>query len=306
VSCFRKLADELGYIPNENARVLAGERSKTIGIILPEIDCNYYASVVGCIENKLKLNGYSLIIGQTGFEYANELHYLKLFTGKNLDGMIIDLYNAEEFIQHHSLIKNIIKVPVVFIESPCGLSEYDAIEIDNRYGVELAINHLVSLGHRRIGFVGEAISSRIRLPAFISALEKNGILPDRRLIRDGKERLEEGGYLRMRELLNLPDPPTAVFASYDTMAHGALKAIAEHGLKVPGDISVVGFDNIRESAFFNVPLTTVAPPVMEMGENAVSLLLDKAQNSGGCRQHISMKPKLVVRGSTAAPRPRES
>lgn len=293
-----KIADELGYIPDESAKVLAGKNARTIGIILPELDCNYYASVVGTIEMKLKERGYSLIIGQTGFRYEDELHYLKLFIRKKVDGILFDLYNTDIFQEQFEEIKKSINVPIVFIENSLSLPEYGAIDIDNHYGVELAIEHFAKSGFKRIGFVSEYLSSKIRLPAFEDALRKYGIPVDGKLIKIGKERLEEGGYLRMKELIEQGDLPEAVFASYDTMAHGALKALAEHGIRVPQDISIIGFDNIREASYFTVPLTTVAPPVIEMGEIAVGSLLDKIEkkeNSVG--PHISLKPRLVIRNS---------
>lgn len=295
-----KIADELGYIPNASAKVLAGEKAKTIGIILPEIDCNYYASVVGTIENRLKEIGYSLIIGQTGFEFDNELHYLELFARKNLDGIIFDLYNHNKFMMEFKRIKKSLNVPVVFIECFNALTDYDVINIDNHHGVDLAVGHLKFFGHQRIGFISEFLSSPVRLPAFEASLEKHGLPIDHNLIKIGKERLEEGGYLRMQELLTTNPSVTAVFASYDTMAQGAMKAIKEHGLRIPEDISIVGFDNIRESAYFSVPLTTVAPPVMEMGGIAVNILMDKIKNGdSNLIQHISLKPRLVIRDSTA-------
>jgi len=295
-----RIADELGYIPNASAKILAGEKAKTIGIILPEIDCNYYASVVGSIENRLKEIGYSLIIGQTGFEFDNELHYLELFARKNLDGIIFDLYNHNKFMLEFKRIKKSLNVPVVFIECFNSLTNYDVINIDNNHGVDLAIGHLESLGHKRIGFISELLSSPVRLPAFEASLGKHGLPIDHSLIKIGKERLEEGGYLRMQELLTTNPSVTAVFASYDTMAQGAMKAIREHGLRIPEDISIVGFDNIRESAYFGVPLTTVAPPVTEMGGMAVNILMDKIKNgTSNLIQHISLKPRLVIRDSTA-------
>lgn len=298
-----KIADELGYIPNETAKVLAGEKAKTIGIILPEIDCNYYASVASTIENRLKENGYSLIIGQTGFEFNNELHYLELFARKNLDGIIFDLYNNDSFTKVFNRIKKSLKTPIVFIECFNAMAEYDVINIDNHHGVDLAVEHLVSLGHQKIGFISEYLSSPVRLPAFTASLEKHGIAVNHDMIKIGKERLEEGGYLRMKELLREAPSVTAVFASYDTMAQGAMKAIKEHGLRIPEDISIIGFDNIRESAYFSVPLTTIAPPVMEMGKIAVNILIDKINNgTSGLIQHVSLKPRLVTRDSTAKPK----
>ena len=294
-----KIANELGYIPDESAKVLAGKNAKTIGIIIPEIDCNYYASVVGTIEMKLKERGYSLIIGQSSFKLENELHYLKLFIQKKVDGIIFDLYNTVAFLEKFEGIKKSINVPIVFIETSLNLPIYDVIEIDNNYGVALVAEHFAKAGFKKAGFISEYLSSKVRLPAYEEALKNFGIPIDRSLIKIGKERLEEGGYLRMKELIAQGSFPEAVFASYDTMAQGALKALNEYGIRVPEDISIIGFDNIRESSYFTVPLTTVAPPVIEMGEMAVSILLDRIENKGSSFvQHISLKPKLVVRSST--------
>jgi DNA-binding LacI/PurR family transcriptional regulator len=295
----RKIADELGYIPDETARMLAGKNGKTIGIILPEIDCNYYASVVGAIEKKLKERGYSLIIGQSGFEYQNELHYLNLFIRKKVDGIIFNLYNTDTFIEQLDKIKKIIKIPIVFIETALNLTEYDVIEIDNNHGIGIAVEHMIKSGCEKVGFISDFLSSKIRLPIFEKALRKSGIPVDKNLIKTGKERQEEGGYLRMNELIDQGNLPDAVFASYDRMALGALKAMAEHGVRVPQDVSIVGFDNVSESPYFPVPLTTVSPPVVEMGEMAVKILLDKIRDKeNSFVQHISLKPKLIERSST--------
>lgn len=298
-----KIANELGYIPDESAKVLAGKNAKTIGIIIPEIDCNYYASVVGDIEMRLKTRGYSLIIGQSSFEFENELHYLKLFIQKKVDGIIFDLCNADAFMQKFEEVKKNISVPIVFIETSLNLPVYDVIQIDNSYGVALAIEHFVKSGFKKIGFISEILSSKVRLPAFEAALYKHGIPIDRNLIKIGRERLEEGGYLRMKELIAQGPVPGAVFASYDTMAHGALKALNEHGIRVPHDVSIIGFDNIRESSFFSVPLTTVAPPVIEMSQLAVCILLNRIENKAGTGanlpvRNISLKPELIKRGTT--------
>lgn len=294
-----RVANELGYIPNETAKILAGKKAKTIGIILPELDCNYYAGLIGAMESKLKDRGYSLVIGQTGFKHENELHYLELFVRKNLDGIIISVHDSNKFIEEIDKVKRILKIPVVFIESFHKLPNYDVIEIDSMYGVDIAIDYLYKLGHRRIGFISEHLSVGIRLPAYTEALKRRNLSIDEKIIKIGKERLELGGYLRMKELLQEKELPTAVFVSYDTMAQGALRAIEEHGMKVPEDISIIGFDNIRESAYFRIPLTTVAPPLLKMSEIAVDTLLEKIEKENCTKSHhISLKPTLIVRNST--------
>ncbi len=293
------IANELDYIPDESAKVLSGKNAKTIGIILPEIDCNYYASVVGTIEMKLKERGYSLLIGQSSFKFENELHYLRLFVQKKVDGIIFDLYNIDTFLEHSDTIKKSIHVPIVFIESSLNMPGYDIIEIDERHAMSLAIEHFVRCGFKKIGFISEYLSSAVRLPCYEAAMKKFGIPIDRNMIKIGQERLEKGGYMRMQELIAQGPLPEAVILSYDTMAQGALKALHEHGVRVPEDLSIISFDNIRESAYFEVPLTTVAPPVIIMGEMAVRILIDRIEHIGvSLSQHITLKPNLIVRSST--------
>ena len=293
-----RIAKELGYIPNESAKVLAGKKAKTIGIILPEIDCNYYARVVAAIETKLKENGYSVLIGQTGFDFSNEIHYLKLFVQKKVDGIILNLFNTKEFLDIKEELAGYLKQPTVFIEHSPGLFDFDSIEIDNEYGISLAISHLVRSGAKRIAYITEYLSAKVRLPAFKDAMEKEGMVVDERYIKNGAERLEFGGYLRMKELLMQKPLPDAVFASYDTMAQGAQRAMAEYGIKVPEDILLIGFDNIRESEYFSIPLTTVSPPVIQMGFAAVGCLLNTINNNdlaGKCK--MVLKPELIIRRS---------
>jgi len=208
-----RIAEQLGYVPDETAKILAGKNSKTIGIILPEIDCNYYASVVGTVEKELKKQGYSLIIGQSGFKYENELHYLNLFIRKKVDGIIFSLYNTEEFTREYDKLKSVMKVPVVFIESSIAIPDFNVIEIDNSYGINLAVEHLVESGCKTIGFISEYLSSKVRLPFYKEAMKKFNLPIREKLIKIGSERLEEGGYLRMKELIVGGNIPDGVFAS---------------------------------------------------------------------------------------------
>lgn len=292
------IAKKMGYIPNDSAKILAGKSAKTIGIILPEIDCNYYASVVGSIEVQLKQKGYSLIIGQTGFDYLNEIHYLKLFTQKKVDGIIFDLYNIEKFKKDHKKISKYLSSPIVFIETDPRVTGYDVIEIDEYKGMFLAIEHFVKMGAKSIGFLSEYLSSKIRLPAFYEAMKKLDIPVDVSLIKIGSERLEIGGYLRMRELLQNNELPDAIAVSYDTMAQGALRALSENGLKPPKDVLMIGFDNIRESEYFSVSLTSVSPPVLEMAEMAVERIINRIENKDNRFEKILLQPSLMVRESS--------
>ncbi len=174
---------------------------------------------------------------------------------------------------------------------------YDYIKTDDYKGVSIAIEYLIKLGHRRIAYIGD-MQSKLRLKPYIDTLNKNNISVHDDLIRLGEERFEEGGYERMSELLDLEELPTAVFASYDDVAIGAMKAIYERNLKIPEDISIIGLDNINVSSYLYRPLTTISQPLNEMGEIATRILLDKIGKKNSAIQHVVLQPQLIIRETT--------
>ena len=188
---------------------------------------------------------------------------------------------------------------MIILESNTEIRDHDNIMIDTEYGFDLAIRHFIALGYEEIGFISERVSAEVRLPNFTKVLTDNRVKVRKRFIKIGDERFELGGYLRMKELLAEKDFPRAVLASYDDMAIGALRAIYEAGYRVPDDISVIGYDNIRVSEYLVSPLSTIAPPVREMVNIGVKMLLDKIENPEDTRKHkISLKPDLVLRATT--------
>jgi LacI family transcriptional regulator len=309
-----KIASELNYTPNLSARALTGKGTKLIGLIVPEITSNYYAQIVNQVESELYANGYALIIGTTGFNAKKGIRNLEVFIGRAVDGIIyadevnIDDVNVDEvkdkirgYFEKDNEKDNI---PIVFIGTIGENTGHECIMVDDSYGISLLINYLAGLGHKSIGFIGEKLSKRARLPPFQKALDHLGLPYNEKFVKtDGSERFEEGGYIRMKELIAEGEMPTAVFATYDNIAIGAMRALHEAGLRVPEDISIVGFDNIRESEFLITSLTTVFPPIIEMSQRAVNILIDMIENG---RKDKAAKtviyPELVIRQSTSVPR----
>jgi DNA-binding LacI/PurR family transcriptional regulator len=295
----KRIAEELNYSPNISARTLVGKGSNSIGVIFPEIRSNYYAKMFYYIQNELEDTNFSLIMATTNFELANEKKYIQVFSTRRVDGIVLVASMNKEI---ENTLNSILKkhhIPFLFIESFIKSKTYDYITIDNRYGVDLAVGYFHKLGFTNIGFICETLSAHTRHKWFIEALEKRGLVANMRHIKNGEERFELGGYLRMQELLAEPDCPNAVFVSYDHMAIGAMKAIYDKGLRIPEDISLIGFDNIRESEFLIKPLTTVAPPIKEMVGIGIKTLLDKIEHKEKkVAQHISLHPELIVREST--------
>lgn len=303
-----KIANELGYTPNYSARALVGKGTSLIGMLVPEISSNYYAKIVNAVENELNDRGYTLIIGTTDFRADKEAEKFEMFIGRKVDGIILAGITDIDGVRHIAAKSEKAAIPVIFLEpvretrgKDCILQ--DCILMDMDCGIRLAVEHLVKLGHKTIGFIGENLSSRFRLPIFRRITGEMGIKLDEKFVKSGIERFESGGYLRMKELLSKGELPTAIIAAYDNIAIGAMKALQEAGLKVPEDISVVGYDNIRESEFLAVPLTTIFPPIAEMVSRGVELLLkrmDKGEDSES--RKIMLYPELVVRESSASPK----
>jgi DNA-binding LacI/PurR family transcriptional regulator len=181
-----------------------------------------------------------------------------------------------------------------------NVEEYDCIKIDEQLAMNLAIEHLVSLGHRDIAFIGERLT-KDRQKQFIDALKKCDIKISSDFIRVSEERFEEAGYIGMKDILsNSEKIPTAVFASYDDVAIGAMRAIFESGYRVPEDISIIGVDNICIAPYLYRALTTVSSPVSEMTNIAIKILLGKIEDKGSkVVQHVIVKPELLVRETTA-------
>ncbi|GGD47492.1 LacI family DNA-binding transcriptional regulator [Paenibacillus nasutitermitis] len=301
-----KLAAELNYTPNFMAKALSGKRTHLVGLIVPEISSNYYAQIIEFIETALKGKGYSLIIGTTGWNADRGMKNVDLFIGRKVDGIIYADQLSPEMGNIFRQEKKYSDFPVVTIGSADRSHDVEIVTVDEGYGISLLVNHLVSLGHQTFGFIGEHLSSGIRLPLFIRALAQAGLSFHPNHIKSGKERFEAGGYLRMKELLAEDDRPTAVLASYDYLAIGAMKAAHEAGLQVPEHISIVGFDNVRESEYLLTPLTTVYPPIKDMTQRAIDILIEKIeQDSTRLRPPATttVYPQLVIRQSSSAPAP---
>lgn len=208
-----------------------------------------------------------------------------------------NLTNAEKEKLHSHNIPYVIFDPS---GDPAG-TKY-SVQADNWTGGIIATRHLLSLGHRRIAIItgpGEMMCSKARLDGYSSALSEYGLTTDPELIMEGDFTMP-GGYAQAMELLSNPDRPTAIFAGSDLQAMGVYEAARQHRLRIPEDLSVVGFDDVQTSAFLGPPLTTVLQPLQEMAEAATQLLIDaNTQNLG--ERHIVMPTSLVVRNSTAPP-----
>jgi LacI family transcriptional regulator len=292
---------ELNYRPDAVARSLRRRETLTIGLIVPDTEIPFYAAVVYAIETNAFERGYNVILCNSGWSLTREIQYLENLIARRIDGLVCISLNltAEQ-------IAPVVErgIPVVMFERQMPGIALDAVVTDNYKGAYKAVTHLLELGHRRIacisGLSGPAASdlSARRLAAYRQALDDWGIPFDPALVQPGNYRAESGraGALALLELRN---PPTAIFAFNDMMALGALQILHDRGLQVPGDVSVVGFDGIHLTEISSPALTTVVQPIAEMGKIAIEMLLARIRGEDPTEARcVVVEPKLVVRAST--------
>jgi LacI family transcriptional regulator, galactose operon repressor len=293
-----KAISELGYHPSEVARSLRTQRTLTIGLVIPDAANPYYGELARAVEEVSFQNGYTVILGHSSHLFERELRYAQVLRSKQVDGAIFHP-STPDLGAVYSLVQAGIQVVILERLVP----GYPCIVADDEGGGYLATRHLLDLGHRRIACIvrdGDPTTSSARVDGYRAALAEKGIKLDGRLIV-ASEFEYAAGERATRQLLALPKRPTAVVAHNDIMAIGAMKAIDEAGLRVPEDISLVGFDDIALAKYVRPPLTTVANPKDQMGRAAAELLLRLLLHREW-RVPSPLPMHLVVRGSTASPR----
>jgi DNA-binding LacI/PurR family transcriptional regulator len=291
---------ELGYRQNKIARSLVTHSTQTIALLLPDITNPFYPGLVKGVQDAARRRGYMLVLCTADGDPAGEEAYLNMLRERLVDGALVDgLVLTGEHIA--SIVGD--GFPVVSLDRGIESPSVSLIQTDNRAGGMLATRHLIELGHRRIAHVTGVPGLRItsdRLAGYKSALGRAGIEHDGDLVATG-DYTESGGRAATGELLARRDAPTAIFAANDLSAIGVLQALAERGLRVPDDVSVVGFDGLRLSAFVSPRLTTVRQPAYEIGERAAEVLFASIGKKRRKPERILLAPELVLGESTAAP-----
>jgi LacI family transcriptional regulator len=293
--------DELGFQPNALARSLRRKQSHTIGLVVPDTTNPFFAEMARGIEDAAYTAGHTVILCNSDGDTEREALYLELLLKRQVDGIV--LVSASESVEvTRSISERALPIVVVDRELP-GVA-LDCVFTDQVAGGRLATSHLLALGHRNIGCItGPAAlaPSEGRVQGYVAALKAAGRAVDDRLIAHGDFH-DRSGYTSGLRLLALDNRPTAIFASNDMMAIGAMAAAREFGLTVPGDISIVGYDDIGLAEYMNPPLTTVAQPKYELGRVSAQLLLERTLDRSLPPRRVLLRSSLVVRGSTSAPR----
>lgn len=296
---------ELGYVPNAMARSLKSNTTSTLGMLIPNSSNPYFAEIVRIVEDRCFGAGYTLVLCNTHDEPHRQSVYLQVLAERRIDGLIVVSTGAGTGTDDSdSLAQQLhgLRVPTVLVDREIDDPACDLVETAHMQGGLLAVRHLLSLGHKRIACIGGpagVMPSEQRIEGWRMALAETGATPnaDALLWRGGFT--SQGGYEAMHAILRTEQKPSAVFVCNDLMAIGALRAAHESGVRVPDELSIVGFDDIELSAYTSPPLTTVAQPKERIGALAVDMLLERVGGKRRDARKVVLQPELLVRASTA-------
>jgi LacI family repressor for deo operon, udp, cdd, tsx, nupC, and nupG len=295
----REAARKLNYRLNVRARNLRIQKSMAVLLVVRNMSNPFYLEIFRGVEAVARAAGYVLLMGNTEDDSEREIEYFDMLRDGNADGMILMTGNLPE--DHQVLDAGSGMVPIVValeaIEN-CGLAH---VQIDNREAAQIAVRHLLDLGHTRIGHIAgpvPEILGRLRLEGFRLAMEKAGLPVPASYEAVGDYSIQSGRQC-CRRIFESGEQPTALFVGNDEMAFGAIGELRDMGLRVPEDVSVIGFDDLFISDSFSPPLTTISQPRMEIGQKAMTMLLDIMGSRLDAPEITQMPTKLIVRGSTA-------
>ncbi len=295
--------EEVGYLPNTQARALVSGRSRMLGLIVSEITNPFFPELVQEFENLAVAQGYEVLIGSTSYDAARTESLMRRLLQRNVDGVAVMTFGVEE-----ELVKKLVEreFPLVFVDAGPDLPNIHTLKVDYAEGIRQGVQHLAALGHRNIAFISGPLSKRspvARRDAFLKAMAELGLTVPQEHLVEGNHTME-GGIAAMERLIALDELPTAVMCSNDMTAIGALHALYRTTYRVPEDISVVGFDDIHLAQFMLPPLTTVQMSCRSLAAAAVEGLragIEQDHPRHGKKEwHVSTN--LVVRQSSTYPR----
>jgi DNA-binding LacI/PurR family transcriptional regulator len=299
----QRVIDELKFIPNGSATTLKYGRSSTYGLIIPDITNPFFPEFIRSFEGILCDTNHNLLMATTESQALRMQKTIHRMLVSQVEGIVL-LASEIETVPIEAVVNN--RVPLVTMDRRLvgkGLSD---VSVDSTRGMKAAVKYLYGLGHRKIGYIGGSAGPTIsdhRLTSFVRAMAERGLAVEERFLREGNYRIS-GGVAAMAELLQLPVPPTAILTANDLTAIGALRVIHKAGFSVPGDFSIVGFDDIELSDIIYPPLTTLRLSRQELAKTfvgALEALLSDQERTG---IQYKVETSLVIRDSTGAVRKR--
>jgi DNA-binding LacI/PurR family transcriptional regulator len=298
----QRLAREMGYSPDAQARSLVIGKTQTIGVVVTTIIDPFIAEIVEAVERRAHEHGYSVILASSGAEPEREIAAVEMLRSKRVDAVIVTSSRVGALYQAHL---DRLGAPVVLINSrseQAGGYTF-SVQVDNQHGGALATEHLIRMGHRRIAYVAGAANHSDdieRVSGYRRALDEAGIGFDSDLVVRGTGRVE-GGERALPEILDQDNAASAVFCYNDMTAIGLLRAARSFGVRIPGELAVVGFDDIPFAAYISPSLTTIAQPKEDMGKRAVEMalaLMSEEDSDPSAYTNVVVRGRLVVRESS--------
>ncbi len=293
-----EVIEQTGYVPNSGPN-LRPVGSKLVALLVPDITTTYMGEILRGVSGAAERLNYGLMLYTQGAvsNIQRTSHYLSILSSSQVDGVLLVVPHDYEVIvddlKQHDL-------PYVIIDHHSNTGDEPSVTATNRKGVLDAMRHLLALGHRRIGFITgrmDIVCSHDRLQGYRDGLAEVGLPIDQELIREG-DFLQASGFLNTQAFLQLPEPPTAIVASNDIMALGAMDAAKDVGLIIGHDISLVGFDDIDMASQTHPPLTTVRQPLAAMGETALDILVTLLYERTVLTTRRELPTELIIREST--------
>lgn len=295
-----KVIEETGYTPNLVAKALKKSETKTIGLIISDIQNQYFIDVIKAISDECIRNGYMVFLADSNDDAKRELEIAQSFCERCVDGVILSpTTNSERYVGQYFRERDI---PIVYIDRMLDLNG-DWVGSENERSMQMLTEHLIGLGHKRIAFAAglRCISTtEERLRGYENALKANGIPYDEALVIEGESRsipAEKHTREMIERMAGMDHCPTAIIAANNLMVLGVMKALIDLEIRVPEDMAVAAFDDCEWAALFRPRLTTVVQPCRDIGQKAAELLLERIRNKGGTPQRIYFQPQLVVRES---------
>lgn len=291
-----EISKAMGYLPNTIARSMVVKQTNTIGIIVPSIENDYMSEIISNAELRLKEFGYNIIVCNSLYDPEIEKEAIMLLKGRQVDGFLIIPCTSDNYDSLSPILENL---PTVFIGENIKSHPASFISTNNYEGTRMGTDYLYSLGHRRIIYLGARNNStthRKRLDGYLSACKDLGIEPCH-IDSSFKRSSQQVGYLLAKHLFEKQLTCTAIFCAADSLAIGVMQAADEEGIKIPEDLSLIGFDNLPFTSLPRIDLTTIDQSQGEIADVAVDMLLDQIKNGNtGYIQRI-LKPTLVERSS---------
>ena len=291
---------ELRYIPSAVARSLKNDRTHTIGMMIPNNSNPYFAELIQGIEDASFELGYNIILCNSYDDPKKQAAYIRVLMEKRIDGLILVSSGSDEDLS--MLLANEV-IPKVLVDREVTGVAADLIEADHVQGAYEATRYLISLGHKRIACVAgpdTLLPSGGRVAGYQRALKEAGItVCDDFIVHS--DFTSEGGFNAFQKLLTLDSKPTAIFASNDLMAIVGICAANQAGVKIPQDLSVIGYDDIALASFSTPPLTTIAQPKYQIGQLTAKTLVERISNPDSQVRRTMLTPELVIRQSTSRP-----